>query len=54
MIATHLDRRATEAGKTRHIVTQPGVAHTNINAALIYGFLEIFKILSFYMVCWPF
>lgn len=54
MIATHLDRRAIEsgkAGKARHIVTQHGVANTNISAALINAFLEIFKILSFYMVC---
>lgn len=51
LIATHLDHRAIEAGKTRHIVTQPGVVHTNISAKLINGFLEIFKVLSFYMVC---
>lgn len=56
IISTHLDRRAIEettqgsAVPVRHVVVQPGVASTNISNALIGSFLDILKVLTFYIV----
>ena len=53
LLCTLLDRRAlhsSELHPTRHFVTHPGVCATNVSNALVGPFMDIFKVLSFYIV----
>lgn len=56
MIAKHLDRLALEGPSqdaravVRHVIVQPGVVHTNISNALTGAFLDVIKIITFYLV----
>ena len=53
LLCTLLDRRALHSSEpypTRHFVTHPGVCATNVSNALVGPFMDIFKVLSFYIV----
>ena len=56
IIATHLDRLALEGARNdnvviRHVVAQPGVAHSEIANALTGAFTNVIKLITFYLVC---
>jgi 3-keto steroid reductase len=56
LLATRLDGLAVEqeprcsSATVRHVVVQPGVVGTNISGALVSGFMDFVKIVTFYMV----
>lgn len=54
LVATTLDRLAlqepVESKRIRHFVVQPGVSSTNISNALVGWFLDLFKLVAFYIV----
>lgn len=54
LIGSQLDRVAlrepTGKPRIRHFVTQPGVCSTNVAGALAGPFLDVFKVILFYIV----
>ncbi|KAF7978290.1 hypothetical protein HWV62_875 [Athelia sp. TMB] len=57
IMATHLDRLALQGARgdgvvIRHVVTQPGVAHSEIAIALTGAFLNVVKLITFYLARW--
>ena len=50
LLGTQLDRQPHGPSSIRHFVVMPGIVSTNIGVALIGVFMEVMKVVVFYLV----